>query len=218
MKEIYSKKTDGEKAVDWKEINYNSLATEEVLREYARAFQSEVNKKAALIVLESLSEEKKLMLKLKYGEEKQLVAISLALNVSMGQLVNWNRKIITKVSNFMSYRLTEEDVFSKKKIFGMTKLLTKSIEFFTLMSKKFEVRQDLLEEMERRKKNYERLLDRIERLEKEGEKNSFNAVVITKMKNPEQALNCIAGFCRLDISATSRYLRRFANSVKGCLE
>ena len=39
--------------------------TEEVLREYARAFQSEVNKKAALIVLESLSEEKKLMLKLK---------------------------------------------------------------------------------------------------------------------------------------------------------
>ena len=63
MKEIYSKKTVGEFAVDWKEINYNSLATEEVLREYARAFQSEVNKKAALIVLESLSEEKKLMSK-----------------------------------------------------------------------------------------------------------------------------------------------------------
>ena len=215
MKEIYSKKTDGEKAVDWKEINYNSLATEEVLREYARAFQSEVNKKAALIVLESLSEEKKLMLKLKYGEEKQLVAISLALNVSMGQLVNWNRKIITKVSNFMSYRLTEEDVFSKKKIFGMTKLLTKSIEFFTLMSKKFEVRQDLLEEMERRKKNYERLLERIERLEKEGERNSFNAVVITKMKNPKQTTNCIAQICRLNQSVASRHLIRFTKSVRG---
>ena len=214
LSEIYSKKKVAKKVNKMQGINCNYTSTEEVLRTYARAFQSELNKKAALIVLESLNKEKKMLLRLKYGEEKHLVAISFALNMSVGQLVKWNQSIIAKVANFMEYRLMEEDVFCKKNIVRMIELLSKSIEFFTMLSTQVEIRRDWLEEMKRRKNNYDRLLERIERLENEGKKNSFSTVVITKIKNPEQPLVCIAEFCKLNQSVVSRYLKRFANSVK----
>ena len=167
LREIFCKKTIMGKL---QEINFNCMSPKEVLRAYARAFQSELNKKAALIVLESLSEEKKMLMKMRYGEGKQLVAISLVLNISVGQLVKWNQSIIAKVANYMEYRLLTEDIFYKKNIIGMTELLSKSIEFFSILSNQFEIRYDWLEEMKRRKDNYERLLNRIWRLENEGKK------------------------------------------------
>ena len=154
LREIYAKGSERANLANLQEMNCNYLPMENILRKYAREFQSEVNKKAAMLVLESLSEEKKMMLKMKYGEKKQLVSISLALNISVTQLVKWNQNIIMKVVCFMGFRLMEEDVFCKKKVVGMIELLSKNIEFFSMLSSKFDIRQDWLEELKRRKKNY----------------------------------------------------------------
>jgi len=215
LKEIYSKKPESEKLKEIQEINYDCTSIEDTLKTYAREFQAESNKKAAMIALNSLSEEKKQLMRLKYSEQKQMVAISLALNISVTQLVKWNQAIVTKVANFMSYRLIEEDVFCKRTVIGMIELLAKNIEFFTVLSSGYkEIRQDWLKELKRRKNNYQILLERIERLEQEGGKSSFKKIVLAKMQNPRQAVNDVAEACELNQSVASRYLKRFVNSVK----
>ena len=66
LSEIYSKKKVAKKVNKMQGINCNYTSTEEVLRTYARVFQSELNKKAALIALESLNKEKKMLLRLNW--------------------------------------------------------------------------------------------------------------------------------------------------------
>ena len=223
LREIYSSKTVNEDFEYLQNVGYDYLPTENVLKTYARAFKIEVNKKAALLVLETLSEKKRELMRLKYGEEKQLVAISLLLNMSVGQLMNWNRSIVDKIASFMSYCLTEEDVFCIKKVSGMIELLSMSVEFFSILSREsLDIRQDWLEELERRKNNYQKLLIRIERFESECDnecdKTTFKEVVGKKIKNPDWTIKDIAERCRLEQSVVGKYLKRFFNSVKEYLK
>ena len=134
-----------EKCGDYKEI-------EKILKEYAREFKEEMNRRAVLIVLESLSREKKRLIKLRYGEHKQLVSVSLTLNVSIAQLMVWNQNIIEKITECMMYRLTREDIYCKKKIVGMLEMMTLTINFFSELSVEYkQVRQDWLEELRQKK-------------------------------------------------------------------
>lgn len=174
LRGIYAGKVVNEDFEYLQSVGYDYLPMENVLRMYARAFKAEVNKKAALLVLETLSEKKRELMRLKYGEEKQLVSISLALDMSVGQLMNWNRAIVTKIANFLIYQLMSEDVFCKRKVTGMIELLERSIEFFSVLSKEsVKVRQEWLEELKRKQNNYQKLLNRIERIENECDKTTY---------------------------------------------
>ena len=60
---------------------------------------------------------------------RQMVAISLSLNVSLAQLNIRQHTILEKVSSFMLYRLREEDIFERSKISNMVKVLSRMLEF-----------------------------------------------------------------------------------------
>ena len=220
LKEVYASKNQKNKYYEeLKEVGIDYMTTKSVLKMYGRAFKFELNKKAVLIVVESLSENEKKLLRLKYGEEKQLVAISMMLNVSVTQLMAWNQNIIKKITEFLMYKLTTEDVYSEGKIKGMVELLKRSIEFFSAMSAiNGKVRTEWLREMKRKKENYQKILNEIQKIKESKENDSFTKVVQTKLENPSQSRERIAAKCNVDQSVVSRYLKRFANSMRENLE
>ena len=69
----------------------------------------------------------------------------------------------------MMYRLTREDIYCKKKIVGMLEMMTLTINFFSELSVEYkQVRQDWLEELRRKKNNYQNLLNKLEKIERKN--------------------------------------------------
>jgi len=217
LKEIYSEKMN-ENVKKLQEVSYDYMPTDNILKMYAKAFKAEMNKKAAMIVVESLSEEKKRLIKLKYGEQKQLVAVSFALNASVAQLMVWNQSIMEKIMQFVMYRLTAEDVFCKKKIVGMLEMLGLTIEFFSSLKSAYQVRREWLEELRGRKNNYQNLLRQIEKFENKKIENSYQKVIVAKIENPNCTNKEIAMTCKLHKATVGRFLKKFANAMSNYLK
>ena len=217
LKEIY-KPREAEKYKKFQEISYEYITTEKILKLYAKAFKAEMDKKAAQLVLDTLSEDKKRLIKLKYGEEKQLVAMSFALNTSVGQLMVWNQSVMEKITQFMKYRLIAEDVFSRKKVIGMVEILSLTVEFFTEVKAGYEIRSEWLEEMERRKNNYQNLLNQLEKFESRKNESSYKKVVLAKIENPNSTNKEIAMTCKLHKATVGRFLKRFTNAMSNYLK
>ena len=217
LKEIY-KPREAEKYKKFQEISYEYITTEKILKLYAKAFKAEMDKKAAQLVLDTLSEDKKRLIKLKYGEEKQLVAMSFALNTSVGQLMVWNQSVMEKITQFMKYRLIAEDVFNRKKVIGMVEILSLTVEFFTEVKAGYEIRSEWLEEMERRKNNYQNLLNQLEKFESRKNESSYKKVVLAKIENPNSTNKEIAMTCKLHKATVGRFLKRFTNAMSNYLK
>lgn len=217
LKEVYSKATN-ENVKKLQEVSYDYMTTESILKMYAKAFKAEMNKKAAMIVVESLSDEKKRLIKLKYGEEKQLVAMSFALNTSVGQLMVWNQSVMEKITQFVMYRLTADDVFCKKKIVGMLEMLRLTIEFFSGLESEYQVRREWLEELKRKKNNYQNLLRQIEKFESKKIENSYKKVILAKIENPNRTNKEIAMACKLHKATVGPFLKKFANAMSSYLK
>ena len=81
------------------------LSTANIRKIYARMLKIEVAKMVVESVWQSLSPAEQKFVELKYRRKKQLVAISLKLNISLSQLNIWQRAILVKVADFMMYRL-----------------------------------------------------------------------------------------------------------------
>ena len=110
-------------------------------------------------------------------------------------------------------------MYSEGKIKGMVELLKRSIEFFSAMSAiNGKVRTEWLREMKRKKENYQKMLNEIQKIKESKENDSFTKVVQTKLENPSQSRERIAAKCNVDQSVVSRYLKRFANSMRENLE
>lgn len=149
LKDIYSSKkhkalTDNYDKL--KDVSHSyDYSLEDILRMYAKIFKSEMNRKAVEIVLDSLSKDERYLIQLKYGQEKQILAISFTLNMSVGRISLLHRAILEKIIRFVTYELTIDDIFYKKKILGMLELLNISIEFFSMLSTEYKgIRKDWL--------------------------------------------------------------------------
>ena len=140
------------------------LSTENLRKIYARMMKVEVTKMMVEAVYQSLSSEEKEFVIMRYKKKKQLVAISLALNISVAQLVIHHHAILEKISEFMLYELSEEDVFKRQKIVSMIKLLERIIEFVEKydLSREF-INVGWLEAIEERHDRYFQLLCEIDK-------------------------------------------------------
>ena len=217
LKGIYSEAMN-ENVKKLQEVSYDYMTTENILKMYARAFKAEMNKKAAMIVVESLSDEKKRLIKLKYGEQRQLVSMSFALNISVGQLMVWNQSIMEKITQFVMYRLTAEDVFCKKKISGMIEMLNLTIEFFSGLESEYQVRREWLDELKRKKNNYQNLLRQIEKFESKRIETSYKKVIVSKIGSPNSTNKEIAIACKLHKATVGRFLKKFTNAMSSYLK
>ena len=193
------------------------LSTENIRKIYARMMKAEVTKLMVEAVYQSLSSEEQKFIVMKYKNKKQMVAISLALNLSLAQLHIRHHAILEKISEYMLYKLSEEDLFNREKIKNMIKLLERIIAFAEKYDPKKEfISSNWLEAIIERHDRYLQLLSKIEEIMRE---KSFRVDIITaKMKNPYEKLDILAEQCNLDKSGISRYLKIFVDEVKKYLE
>ena len=195
------------------------LSRENLRKIYARMMKVEVTKMMVEAVYQSLSSEEKEFVLLKYKKKKQLVAISLALNILVAQLVIHHHAILEKISEFMLYELNEEDVFKRQKIISMIKLLERIIEF----AEKYDSAREFinigwLEAIEERHSRYFQMLCEIDKILNENDCSTRKEIILAKMQSPYEKIEVLAERCNVDKSIVSRCLKNFVDSMKKYFE
>lgn len=186
---------------------------------YARMMKMEITRQMVEFVYKSLTEEEQEFIRMKYRDKKQMVAISLALNVSLAQLNIRQHTILEKVSSFMLYRLSEEDIFERSKISNMVKVLSRMLEF----TDRYDPHREFItaawwEAMVTKLDKYYDLLNEVDEILKAKENTVREKIIFEKMKNPNIKIEILAERCNVDKSVVSRCLKNFVDSVKKYLE
>jgi len=195
------------------------LSTENIRKIYARMMKMEIRKMMVEAVYQSLPLEEKEFVLLKYKKKKQLVAISLALNISVAQLVIHHHAILEKISEYMLYKLSEEDIFNREKTAMMVKLLERIIEF----AEKYDPSQEFinvcwLEAIRERHDRYFQLLNEIDGVLKGNEDSVHQKVIMSKIQSPNEKIEALAARCNVDKSIVSRHLKNFVGEMRKYLE
>lgn len=195
------------------------LSTENIRKIYARMMKMEIRKMMVEAVYQSLPLEEKEFVLLKYKKKKQLVAISLALNISVAQLVIHHHAILEKISEYMLYKLSEEDIFNRAKTAMMVKLLERIIEF----AEKYDPSQEFinvcwLEAIRERHDRYFQLLNEIDGVLKGNEDSVHQKVIMSKIQSPNEKIEALAARCNVDKSIVSRHLKNFVGEMRKYLE
>ena len=170
------------------------------------------------IELRKMMEEQEFLL-MKYKRKKQMIAISLELNVSVAQLHIRQHTILEKISEFMLYKLTEEDVFNPPKVVTMIILLEKIVEF----AEKYDSQREFMsggwvEVIAERHDKYCRLLNEIEKIFDNAENSLRKKIIFEKIENPDEKIEILSERCNVDKSIVSRSLKNFVDDVKKYLE
>ena len=195
------------------------LSAENIRKIYARMMKIEVTRMMVDAIYQSLTIEEQKFIKMKYQEKKQLVAISLVLNISVAQLNNWHRMILEKVAMFMQYELSEEDIFIREKVACMVEVLAKIVEFVG----KYDADRNFINEywakaiIEKLDKYFE-LLKKLDEV-KANEKNSLHyKIIFLKMIKPNEKVEVMAEKCNVNKSIISRHLKNFVEKVRKYLD
>lgn len=195
------------------------LSLENMRKIYARMMKMEIRKLMVEAVYRSLSAEEKEFVLLKYKQKKQLVAISLALNISLAQLNIRQHVILEKISEYMLYKLNEEDIFNQEKTATMVKLLERIIVF----AEKYDPTQEFissywLEAIRERHDRYLQLLNEIDLVLSENDDSVRRKVILSKMEDPYEKIEVLATQCGVNKSVASRHLKNFVDSMRKYLE
>ena len=195
------------------------LSKENIRRIYARMMKMEITKIMVEAVYSSLSKEEQEFIKLRYGSKKQMVAISLRLNVSLAQLNIRHNMILEKIAEFMQYRLSQEDIFERNKVENMVNLLKRIIAF----AKKYDPTREFiskywLEAIIERYNKYVRLLIKLDETLTDSPSTLHKRIILEKMKSPRRKIKDLAKICNADKSIISRNLKNFVDEVQQYIE
>lgn len=195
------------------------LSTENIRKIYARMMKIEVTKMMVDAVYRSLTAEEQEFIIMRYKKKKQMVAISLALNISAAQLNIHHHAILEKISEFMLYKLNEEDIFGRDKIATMIKLLARIIEFAEKYDSTREfINADWLEAIKERHDRYFRLLSKIDETLIDKENSLHSKIIALKIEKPYEKIDVLSELCNVDKSRVSRHLKDFVDDVKTYLD
>lgn len=203
--------------LDFLELNKNCrdfMEATNTRRLYAKLMKMELNRQAVEGACRSLAPEKQKYLHLRYREEKSVIAISLALHVSVAQLNLWHRNILEQVSRFMLYKLRPDDVFNPDKISGMVKLLSDARDFVSWFDPEgVVITADWLSAIATRHTKYKLLQNAMENILQKEVKSLHELIVATRLSNPHETTSFIAQNCHVDGSVVSRHLHDFGNDM-----
>ncbi len=195
------------------------LTMKNIRKIYVRMMKNEIKKMMVDAVYETLSSEEQEFLLMKYKKKKQMIAISLELNVSVAQLHIRQHTILEKISEFMLYKLTEEDVFNPTKVVTMIILLEKIVEF----AERYDSRREFIsvgwvEVIAERHDKYCCLLNKIEEIFDNAENSLRKKIIFEKIENPDEKIEILSERCNADKSVVSRSLKNFVTDTKKYLE
>lgn len=195
------------------------LSSDNIRKIYARMMKIEVTKMMVDAVYQSLTAEEQEFILMKYKKKEQLVAISLALNISVAQLNIHHHSILEKISEFMLYKLNEEDVFKPDKVVNMIILLERIVEF----AQKYDPQREFIsggwvEVIAERHDKCCRLLNEIENVFAKSADSLHQKIISTKMASSNEKIEILAEQCNVDKSIISRHLKNFVDDMKQYLE
>lgn len=195
------------------------LSMENIRKVYARMMKIEVTKMMVEAVYRSLSAEEQKFIIMRYKKKKQMIAISLALNISAAQLNIRHHAILEKISEFMLYKLNEEDIFRRDKIVTMIKLLERIIEFAEKYDSAREfINDDWLEAIKERHDRYSQLLSTIDETVIDRDGSLHSKIIALKIENPYEKIDVLSELCNVDKSWVSRNLKDFVDAVRKYLD
>lgn len=200
--------------------NCRDYMSENNLRKiYMRIMKKEITRMMVDAVYESLTAEEQEFLQMKYQKKKQMVAISLELNISVAQLHIRQHIILEKISDFLLYRLREEDVFERKKIVSMVRVLAGMLEFVVKydLERKF-IMSEWVEATTEKLDKYFELLREIENFANNDGETLREKIIFEKLKNPQEKIEILSERCNADKSVVSRHLKNFEESMRKYLE
>lgn len=183
-------------------------------RVYAKLIKMELNEKAVNMVIRLLTAEKQRYLHLRYCRKKSLVAMSLALHVSIAQLNLWHHCILEQIARFMLYTLKQEDIFYPARVAQMVRLQGEAISFFSELDPAGRiVTKDWLLALILRHEQYRSLMLEIKRIMSREPKSTYDCVVAARLAHPEEPANVIACLCNVHKGVVSRYLSEFGENM-----
>lgn len=158
--------------------------------------------------------EKQKIIELKYQKGITLLALSLELNISVAQISNMLREIITEIQNMMFYHISINDIFLLPKIVTMTSIIDKQLDFFeeyNIQNKEIlylnQKRQAFLE-------LYATILKNLSvSCNKKSNRDTRERVLLLKINNPHYTVSDIANECNIHTSSVSMYINGFKQQI-----
>ena len=186
---------------------------------YARMIKCEFNLLLAEAAVDSLPDEHKKSIALRYKENKKTIAISMAMSVSVAQLNLWNKEILFNVTKFMRYSLSTGDIFFRDKISKMLALLKKELAFWQEFDPNYKiVTLERIAFLTDKDKKYGKLLGEIDLALSRKDESTYYLIVATKIIHPLEGTRNIAAMCHVDKGLVTRYLNKFAENVRCYVE
>ena len=183
-------------------------------RIYAKLIRLELNERAVKMVIRMLTDEKRQYLHLRYRRKKSIVAVSLALHVSVAQLNLWHHGILEQIARFMLLTLKPEDVLHPGRVAQMIRLQAETIKFFSEIDPTGTiVTKDWLLALIIRHREYKKLLAEMKYFMDEDSVSLHERIVAARLNHPDEPEKCLARSCHVHKCVVSRHLREFEEDM-----
>ena len=181
---------------------------------HIRMMRHETNILLTKIALNSMGEIFQKLARLKYGDRLTIVAISINMHLSAGQINMWDKRILQKVGTALHFKLTVDDIFDRLKIVNMIDIITNVIDFCNDIDAEGDIvgrkwRRLLL----RRRDSYRLLMTKLNKIIGQQCDNLHGNIIAERIYNPHFTMTQLAAVCHVDKSVISRHIRAFQNEV-----
>lgn len=144
-------------------------------------------------LINTLSEEKRAFLEMKYGRGKNFIFIFMQLNVSNSLLGQWHRQILNDVIQYViKYRIGTNDIFNRLKLINLVEVFDLLLDFFTRVDPNSEfTSREWLCTIEKRRNAYRKIISTMEKAISEDK----SGIILLRVSSPELNNGEIADKC-----------------------
>lgn len=134
-------------------------------------------------LINTLSEEKRAFLEMKYGRGKNFIFIFMQLNVSNSLLGQWHRQILNDVIQYViKYRIGTNDIFNRLKLINLVEVFDLLLDFFTRVDPNSEfTSREWLYTIEKRRNAYRKIISTMEKAISEDK----SGIILLRVSSPE---------------------------------
>lgn len=194
-----------------------SVNDKNMLRIFFRLVKIDVNQALISAVIDSLPEDEKKYVSMKYCPGgTNVTKQEQEIHVTRGQLNIWRKKILADVWRALNYELTMQDIYFPKKVINMMEALATLLSFYNEMDPSRKVTDAYTCQcLEYYYNSYRRLYDELYNcFIYQGDCQKMNLVVSTIIKHPYLKKEALSRLCGLNQGTFSRYQKAFEDRVK----
>ena len=194
-----------------------SVKDKNMLRIFFRLVKIDVNQVLISAVIDSLPEDEKKYVSMKYCPSgTNVTKQEQEIHVTRGQLNIWRKKILASIWRALNYELTMDDIYFPKKVINMMEALATLLSFYNEMDPTRQVVDTYTCQcLEHYYNSYRRIFGELYNcILNHGECQKMNLVVSTIIMNPYLKKEALSRLCGLNQGTFSRYQKAFEDRIK----